>query len=88
MAVVGASATVARWWAPGRGAGVHRRWPRRDPATDFERWAPRVAPGGRLVIHDVFPDPADGGRPPYEVFCRGARQRRVRGRRRWAAARC
>jgi hypothetical protein len=25
-----------------------------------------VAPGGRLVIHDVFPDPPDGGRPPYE----------------------
>ena len=22
--------------------------------------------GGVLVIHDVFPDPADGGRPPYE----------------------
>ena len=22
--------------------------------------------GGTLAIHDVFPDPADGGRPPYE----------------------
>ena len=22
--------------------------------------------GGLLAIHDVFPDPADGGRPPYE----------------------
>jgi hypothetical protein len=22
--------------------------------------------GGTLCIHDVFPDPADGGRPPYE----------------------
>jgi hypothetical protein len=27
-------------------------------------------PGGLLVIHDVFPDPADGGRPPYDVFLR------------------
>jgi MMP 1-O-methyltransferase len=26
--------------------------------------------GGALVIHDVFPDPADGGRPPYEVYLR------------------
>ena len=26
--------------------------------------------GGRLAIHDVFPDPADGGRPPYEIYCR------------------
>jgi MMP 1-O-methyltransferase len=35
---------------------------------DFEHWAPKVAPGGRLLIHDVFPDPADGGRPPYEIY--------------------
>ena len=26
--------------------------------------------GGLLVIHDVFPDPADGGRPPYDVYLR------------------
>jgi hypothetical protein len=26
--------------------------------------------GGILAIHDVFPDPADGGRPPYELYCR------------------
>ena len=26
--------------------------------------------GGRLAIHDVFPDPADGGRPPYEIYQR------------------
>ena len=25
---------------------------------------------GLLVIHDVFPDPADGGRPPYEIYLR------------------
>ena len=29
---------------------------------------PKVAPGGLLVFHDVFPDPADGGRPPYECY--------------------
>ena len=26
--------------------------------------------GGTLLIHDVFPDPADGGRPPYEIYLR------------------
>jgi MMP 1-O-methyltransferase len=26
--------------------------------------------GGLLAIHDVFPDPADGGRPPYEIYRR------------------
>jgi len=28
--------------------------------------AHHLAPGGLLAVHDVFPDPADGGRPPYE----------------------
>jgi hypothetical protein len=38
-----------------------------EPArADYQGWAPQVAPGGILAIHDVFPDPADGGRPPYE----------------------
>ena len=38
-----------------------------EPARlDYERWTPHVAVGGTLAIHDVFPDPADGGRPPYE----------------------
>jgi len=33
---------------------------------DYREWTPHVMPGGLLAIHDVFPDPADGGRPPYE----------------------
>ena len=38
-----------------------------EPARlDYEGWTPLVAVGGTLAIHDVFPDPADGGRPPYE----------------------
>ena len=38
-----------------------------EPARlDYERWTPHVAVGGTLAIHDVFPDPAEGGRPPYE----------------------
>jgi hypothetical protein len=36
---------------------------------DYRGWAPHVAVGGWLAIHDVFPDPADGGRPPYELWC-------------------
>jgi len=27
-----------------------------------------VRVGGLLAIHDVFPDPADGGRPPYDLW--------------------
>lgn len=38
-----------------------------EPARlDYEGWTPHVAIGGTLAIHDVFPDPADGGRAPYE----------------------
>jgi len=71
VAVVGASTTVARHWTTPLAFlfvdGGHGSDPAHD---DFEQWAPKVAPGGRLAVHDVFPDPADGGRPPYEVWCR------------------
>jgi len=35
---------------------------------DYRSWAGHVARGGFLVIHDVFPNPADGGRPPYDIW--------------------
>jgi predicted O-methyltransferase YrrM len=42
-----------------------------DPAhRDYELWTPHIVEGGLLCIHDVFPDPADGGRPPYEIYLR------------------
>ncbi|MGB1650985.1 MAG: class I SAM-dependent methyltransferase, partial [Acidimicrobiales bacterium] len=38
-----------------------------EPAkADFNGWVPKVKEGGTLAIHDVFPNPKDGGRPPYE----------------------
>ncbi|HRE02198.1 MAG TPA: class I SAM-dependent methyltransferase, partial [Ilumatobacteraceae bacterium] len=43
--------------------GGHGEQPARD---DYHGWVRHVALGGTLAIHDVFPDPADGGRPPYE----------------------
>jgi MMP 1-O-methyltransferase len=67
VAVVGLSPVVARHWSTPAALvfidGGHGVEPARN---DYEGWAPHVAPGGRLAIHDVFPDPADGGRPPYE----------------------
>lgn len=36
--------------------------------TDYEAWSPRLVRGGILAVHDVFPDPADGGRGPYLVY--------------------
>ena len=67
VAVVGPSPVVARHWATPLGFlfvdGGHGEAPARD---DYEGWAPHVAIGGTLAVHDVFPDPTDGGRPPYE----------------------
>jgi len=70
VGVVGDSPTVAaRWGQPiwfcfiDGGHGEGPAW------ADFRGWAPHVALGGWLAIHDVFPDPADGGRPPYEIYC-------------------
>jgi MMP 1-O-methyltransferase len=67
VAVVGQSPTVAAHWTTPLSFvfidGGHGEEPARK---DFLGWTPRVVPGGVLAIHDVFPDPADGGRPPYE----------------------
>ena len=35
---------------------------------DYRHWGARVMAGGVLAIHDVFPDPKDGGRPPFEIY--------------------
>ncbi len=80
IAVVGASATVARHWNTPAAAvfidGGHGEQPARD---DYVGWARHVAVGGVLCIHDVFPDPADGGRPPYEeIFLPALRSGRFR----------
>jgi MMP 1-O-methyltransferase len=67
VAVVGRSPVVARHWSTPLGFlfidGGHGAEPAR---LDYEGWAPHVAIDGTLAIHDVFPDPAEGGRPPYE----------------------
>ena len=74
VAIVGASRTVSAHWrtrlslvfVDGSHAAEHAH-------ADYEGWAPWLLREGVLVIHDVFPDPADGGRPPYEVHQRALR---------------
>jgi predicted O-methyltransferase YrrM len=71
IAIVGRSAAVARLWHEPLGMlfidGGHS-----DAAAtaDYEGWAPRISLRGALAIHDVFPDPADGGQAPYRVYLR------------------
>ena len=35
---------------------------------DFNNWKDKIIKGGILAIHDVFPNPGDGGRPPFEIY--------------------
>lgn len=71
VAVVGDSPKVAAEWQTPLAVlfidGGHGEAPAH---ADYEGWSPHVAGGGILAIHDVFPDPAEGGRPPYEIWCR------------------
>ncbi|KIF74247.1 hypothetical protein QR77_10115 [Streptomyces sp. 150FB] len=71
IAVVGRSPQVAAVWGTPVGFlfidGGHTD---EHANGDYEGWAPHLAVGGLLAIHDVFPDPADGGRPPYNIYLR------------------
>jgi hypothetical protein len=71
VAVVGDSPVVAAHWSTPCALVFIDGGHGEEPAfADYGSWAPHVAPGGLLAIHDVFPDPRDGGRPPYEVWLR------------------
>lgn len=69
VAVLGTSMDLARLWGVPAGMvfidGGHSA---EAAQTDLREWSGHVARGGVLAIHDVFPDPADGGRPPYEIY--------------------
>ena len=71
VAVVGDSPVVAAHWATPLAFVFIDGGHGHEPAhRDYEGWVPHLVVGGHLAIHDVFPDPADGGRPPYEIYCR------------------
>ena len=71
VAIVGDSPRLAALWGTPLALlfidGGHGAAPAH---ADYEGWTPHLLPGGTLAIHDVFPDPADGGRPPYEIYLR------------------
>ncbi|WP_440557377.1 class I SAM-dependent methyltransferase [Streptomyces sp. SCPE 10] len=73
IALVGRSPQVASVWGTPLGFvfidGGHTD---EHAGADYEGWAPHVAEGGLLAIHDVFPEPADEftGQAPYRVYLR------------------
>ncbi|WP_233608574.1 class I SAM-dependent methyltransferase [Nocardia stercoris] len=71
VGIVGASATVARIWrTPLRLLFIDGGHTELAAQRDYDNWAHWVESGGILAIHDVFPDPADGGQAPYHIYCR------------------
>ncbi len=71
VAIVGKSPIVALGWrAPLQFLFIDGGHTEAAAARDFEGWAKWVVAGGALVIHDVFPNPDDGGRAPHQIYCR------------------
>lgn len=67
--VVAASTIAARQWATPLGMvfidGGHSL---EAALNDYRSWVGHIRPGGILAIHDIFPNPADGGQAPYDIW--------------------
>lgn len=70
VAIVGDSVAVATHFGSAALVFIDGGHGEAPAHADYEAWSPKVMPGGLLAIHDVFGDPADGGRPPYEIWLR------------------
>ena len=71
VVVVGKSVIVARGWrTPLRLLFIDGGHTEEAAQRDFDGWARWVDIGGALVIHDVFPDPDDGGQAPFHIYQR------------------
>lgn len=67
--IVSASADLAPHWRGSLGMVFIDGGHSLDAAlTDYRAWAPRLSPGGILAIHDVFPDPSQGGQAPFTIW--------------------
>lgn len=71
VAIVGRSPVVARGWTtPLQFLFIDGGHTDEAAQRDFTGWAKWVAAGAGLVIHDVFPNPDDGGQAPYRIYRR------------------
>lgn len=67
--IVSRSEIVARGWATPLGLvfidGGHTF---EAAVADYQAWAGHILPGGYLLIHDIFFDPAEGGQAPRHIY--------------------
>lgn len=67
--VVGRSIDIAnRWHTPLSLLFIDGGHTMEHALNDYRGWTPHLMRGGVLAIHDVFPNPEDGGRPPFEIY--------------------
>ena len=71
VAMVSRSDVAARHWATPLGLvfidGGHTL---EAALSDYTCWSPHIIPGGYLLIHDIFIDPAQGGQAPHHIYNR------------------
>jgi len=66
--VVATTAQVATWWrTPVEFLFLDGNHVEEMAQHDYAAFAPHVSVGGLLAVHDVFPDPNDGGQAPWHV---------------------
>jgi predicted O-methyltransferase YrrM len=67
--IVCRSQTAARSWAtPLSLVFIDGGHARETVLADYNVWAGHIMAGGFLMIHDIFPDPAQGGQAPFEIY--------------------
>ena len=69
VAMVSRSDAAARLWAtPLSMVFIDGGHTAEAALADYACWAPHIMPGGYLLIHDIFEDPAEGGQAPHHIY--------------------
>ena len=69
VAMVSRSDVAARLWAtPLNLVFIDGGHSNKTALADYYSWAPHIMPGGYLLIHDIFENPAEGGQAPHQIY--------------------
>ncbi|TNF86949.1 MAG: class I SAM-dependent methyltransferase [Gammaproteobacteria bacterium] len=66
--VAGTQAAGRHWRAPLGMVFIDGGHSEEAALTDYRTWAPHLVPGGILAIHDIFPNPEEGGQAPHHIY--------------------
>jgi predicted O-methyltransferase YrrM len=67
--IVASSVQAGKYWSTPLGMVFIDGGHSLDAAlTDYRIWSAHIRPAGILAIHDIFPDPEDGGQAPFQIY--------------------